>query len=255
MTEPGDDELVARLKDYLAGYARYPRQSRVGARPRHRLRTLTVNGLASVVVVGTLVAAYAVGHSHTVGPPVSHPAVPGASATAPPTATTATSSPVTPCVPTSFPPRPSRLASPTDLSNGIHLAAVAPGVQPRVSATAALARVSQWYQPGAGNCGLTETLASWSSDTPATIPPACVPPANLTTPGAAPSNCRATPTYQHVVAWVFEWRSDCQSSGGPAPLSGTTVRPQPTLPPLACTAITFVDATTGATGFLYVGGA
>jgi hypothetical protein len=252
MSEPRDDELVARLKDYLAGYARYPRHGGEGARTRHRLRTLTVNCVAAAAVIGTLVAAYAVGHSHTASQPVSHRAAPGAAATPPPTATAATSSPVPPCVPTSFPPRPSRQVFPADLSNGVHLGAVAPGVRPRLSATAALARLSQWYQPGAGNCGLTETLASWSSDNPATVPPECVPPANLTTPWAAPSNCPATPIYQHILAWVFEWRTDCHSSGPAAPV-GTTFLPRPTLPPLACTAITFVDATTGATGDLTEG--
>ncbi len=256
MTEPRDDELVARLTDYLDGYARHPRPPRASIGPGHRIRVVAASGLASVAVVGTLVIAFAVGHSHNVPPPATrNPAPVRSSAISRAPAAAATAPPVTPCVQTPLPPPASRLASPRDYLSDIHLTVVAPAVRPKVSAGTAFARAGYWYHPGTGSCGLTETLAYWSSDTPATIPPECVPPATLTTPWAAPSNCPSTPIYHHVLAWVFTWRSDCHSTGGPAPLAGASPRPVPSWPPLACTSITFVDATTGAhSDYLMQGG-
>jgi hypothetical protein len=150
----------------------------------------------------------------------------------------------TPCTKSVAPPVATRLTHPKDYPEiQTHLAAVESTTQPKVSALEAFARMTD-YQGDPASCGITETLAYWSSDTPATIPADCAPPANIATPWAAPSNCPSTPLYPRVFAWVFYWHTDCTSLGGPAPLAGTSPRPMPSWPPHACSAITFVDADT-----------
>jgi hypothetical protein len=138
-----------------------------------------------------------------------------------------------------------RLASPKEYPQiQTLLTVVEPTTRPRVSALEAFARIPD-YQTDPNSCGLTEVLAYWSSETPADIPADCAPPANLTTPWAAPANCPSTSLYPHVLAWVFYWHTDCMLLGGPAPLAGTTPRPMPSWPPHACGAITFVNAING----------
>jgi hypothetical protein len=150
-----------------------------------------------------------------------------------------------PCSTASGPPAASRLGSPKDYPGmQIHLTVVAPTIEPKVTARAAFASLG-YYLPGPSACGLSQTLAYFSSDSPGTMPADCEVPATLTTPWAAPTDCPITPLYPHVLAWVFTWRSDCESTGGPAQPVGAPPHSAPTLPPLACTAITFVDAATG----------
>lgn len=151
----------------------------------------------------------------------------------------------TPCINSSAPPVATRLTNAKDYSEiQTHLAVVGSTAQPKLSAQEAFARMTD-YRADPDSCGITETLAYWSSDTPATIPADCVPHATRTSPWTAPSNCLSTPLYTRVLAWVFDWRTDCASAGGPASLAGASARPMPSLPPHACTAITFVDAVTG----------
>jgi hypothetical protein len=150
-----------------------------------------------------------------------------------------------PCTKSAAPPVATRLTYAKDYSEiQTHLAVVELTTQPKVSAREAFAHVTD-YQDDPASCGITETLAYWSSDTPATIPADCVPHATRTSPWTAPSNCPFTPLYTRVLGWVFYWHTDCVSLGGPPPLAGTSPRPIPSWPPHACSAITFVDAVTG----------
>ncbi len=150
-----------------------------------------------------------------------------------------------PCVEGPLPPNGQRLSAPRDYSSHqIQLAVVEASVQPLVSAAQAFAQLG--YQSTTNSCGLTEELAYWSSDTPATIASGCSGP-DLS---QMPEYCKtapAKPFYQQVLAWVFTWHTDC---GGPGGSGGASVpgqprgQPQPVFP-RACTAISFVDATTG----------
>lgn len=159
-----------------------------------------------------------------------------------------------PCHTSSLPPVATRLATAASYLD-IHLTPVPPDVQPAITAGDAFDRMGYPFRPAAWNCGFTEFLAYWSADTPATMPPHCVPAATTNAPWSAPGDCATlTPRYQHVLAWVFTWHEDCLPSGG-APLApGQTRPPQPTYAPLSCRAITFVDATTGQAGFMAEGG-
>lgn len=94
-------------------------------------------------------------------------------------------------------------------------------------------------------------LAYWSSDFPATVPPACVPPQTAPV-WDPPAFCRhesPKPLFQRVLAWVFTWRTDCVGFGP------NSARPRATSLPLGCHAVTFVDATTGERGYSWEGGA
>lgn len=148
------------------------------------------------------------------------------------------------CTPATGPPQDSRLAYPKDYpAIQLYLTVVEPTIQPKVSGAEAFTRLS--YQPGAEDCGLTEFLAYWSSGAPANIPADCVPQATASSPWVAPANCASTPLYKHVLAWVFTWRTDCLTLGGPVESRAPTVDPASSSPPQPCTAITFVDADTG----------
>jgi len=201
-----------------------------------------------------------VGGSRSVGPALATPAASGistithrqASHVAPMTGILASADPA--CAPASGPPPTSRLAS-TRVYTAIQttLTVVESTVQPKVSGGEAFARLT--YRPGAEDCGLSEFLAYWSSDTPATISPDCQPHASLNSRWGAPLNCTSTPLYKHLLAWVFTWRTDCITFGRPSPGAGPKPGPMPSRPQLGCTAITFVDADTGRpSAYLTTGG-
>ncbi len=155
---------------------------------------------------------------------------------------TATPTP-SPCVEGPLPPQGGRLSAPRDYSSQqIQLAVVEASVQPTVSAAQAFAQVG--YQSTTSSCGVKEELAYWSSDTPATMPTECAGP-DLSRVPAYCKSATIKPIYQHILAWVFTWRSDCGPILGPVPPPGQT--PGSPLAParLSCTSITFVDATTG----------
>lgn len=185
----------------------------------------------------------------------SHVAATMSAAAASPTAPTSTeviANTAAPCTRASTPPAASRLAAPAEYTQiQVKLAMVGSTTQPRVSANDAYARMTDYKSDSAG-CGITETLALWSSATPATMPADCVPPAIHATPWAAPASCQLTPLYTDVLAWVFTWRTDCLSSGG-AYLAGSTPRAMPTSQRFACTAMAYVDATTGSLSDLIIG--
>jgi hypothetical protein len=169
------------------------------------------------------------------------------------TASTASSLESGPCPQTSLPPRATRLAAAQTYSD-IHLTIVAANVQPRISARDAYAHLGYPYQPGPWNCGFTEFLADWSSDSPATMPADCVPNATQT-PWSPPADCAdITPMYQHVLAWVFTWREDCMPVGGAPVGPAGSQPPKPSYPPMSCRGITFVDANSGQPGFTAEGG-
>jgi len=149
-----------------------------------------------------------------------------------------------PCMEGPLPPAANRLTQTRSYdSSNIRLTPVEATVTPKVSAAEAYANLQ--YHHDASGCGLEETLAYWSSNTPAVMPPeceCCIPSPRQWSP---PPDCSAKPLFQHLLAWVFIWRSDCFSTGGGPPLPGSSPRPQPPTAPLACVGITFVDATSG----------
>jgi hypothetical protein len=121
-----------------------------------------------------------------------------------------------------------------------------------VSASAAYAVLEHQFHVSAYACELRETLAYWSSDFPASTSPQCVPqPGPVWNPPPACAREIPKPWYQHVLAWVFTWRTDCIVLG---PVRQPGAAPIPTAPPLSCRAITFVDASTGQLGSMYEGG-
>jgi hypothetical protein len=157
------------------------------------------------------------------------------------------------CTNTAGPPTATRLTTLRDYGD-IHLNAVDPAAQPKVSAKQAFERIAYEYQLGVGVCGIAEVLAYWSSATPGTIPPQCVPQTTQTSASPPPAACPVTPLYTNVLAWVFTWRMDCVPAGGPYIPPGMS-RPTPhSWPPLSCSAITLVNAATGEPGVLIESG-
>ncbi len=159
-----------------------------------------------------------------------------------------------PCVKSAAAPPASRLTAPRDYSQlGVHLSVVPPSTMPGVSAHSAFIHLPYGYQADPQSCGIAEILAYWTSANPATIPASCVPPDSGTTPATPPADCPTTPLFAHVLAWVFTWRTDCSPTGPNVP-AGMPAHVVPSWSPFACTAITFVDATTGhPSGYLDTG--
>jgi hypothetical protein len=148
-----------------------------------------------------------------------------------------------PCVEGPLPPQGGRLSAPRDYPNlQTHLTVVETSAQPTVSAAQAFAQVG--YQSTSSSCGVTEELAYWTSDTPATMPTECAGP-DLSRVPAYCKSASTKPIYQHVLAWVFTWRTDCGPVLGPVPPPGQTPGSELVPARLSCTSITFVDATTG----------
>jgi hypothetical protein len=167
-------------------------------------------------------------------------------AAAPPPTLVVTASPARLAVSEPFSPQPSvsRLAAAAGYpSMGFTLDPVSPQVNPPISASDAYLRC-QGCPHGTPVQGFRQQLAYFSANTPATMPPACVP-SGLPMPASC-ANDPAVPLYQHRLAWVFTWYSTCPSFGGPPGSSPST--------PFTCLNVVPFDATTGEETYSFSGG-
>jgi len=171
-----------------------------------------------------------------------HAALPTVSPSITPTQSAQVTDP--PCphpLPLNQAPTPTRLAADRKYTAlGITLQVVETNVEPKISGRAAFDRLN--LNSSQSGCDLKDELSYLSdSNMGCCIPPECM-------PGASPSAkaCDMSvvkPLYQHMLSWVITWRSECGPFFGPIPAPGST--PRPPQPPMTCTSVGFVDATTG----------
>jgi hypothetical protein len=145
-----------------------------------------------------------------------------------------------PCVPNAPQPAPYRLAKPEQL-NGMYLAVVEPSVQPKLSASAALAKTG-FPVPSQHICALRIVLAYFSSPSSGTLRPGCSH-APYTTDPPDCAGINGFQPYSNILAWVYTWRGDCGSSSGPPGIGPSTPTPSP--PPYSCATVMVIDASGG----------